>query len=76
VAALAQAALVPSVLDLIRFFDTIPSDVYCNAIEQCSILVSCDSHEKGCLESPILCPFRLCAAVPLFPFLSFAASLT
>ena len=28
VAALAQAALVPSVLDLIRSFDTTPSDIY------------------------------------------------
>jgi hypothetical protein len=37
VVALAQTTEVPSVLDLIRFFDTIPSDIYCNVIEQCSV---------------------------------------
>jgi hypothetical protein len=37
VAALARATRVPSFLDLIRFFDTIPSDIYCNVVEQCSV---------------------------------------
>jgi hypothetical protein len=39
VAALVRAALVPSVLVLIRSFDTIPSDIYCNVIDQCSDVI-------------------------------------
>jgi hypothetical protein len=39
VAALGRAALVPSVLVLIRSFDTIPSDIYYNVIDQCSDVI-------------------------------------